>query len=67
MAENQDPEITFEYDGKNYIVSGDAYEKNLIRLPDGRILKVGAWLESYPPQPYEIEDVTEKFAIAKEV
>ncbi len=65
--ENDPEKITFEYDGKTYVVKGDAYNKNLIRLPDGRILKVGSWLESCPPHPYEIEDVTDKFSIAKEI
>jgi hypothetical protein len=67
MAENQDPEISFEYDGKNYIVPGDAFHKNLIKLPDGRILKVLMWIESNPPQVGEVEDVTDKFAIAREI
>jgi len=48
--------IQFSYDGVAYTVSYDAYkESGLIRLPDGRVLWVGSWLESYPPQPSKIE------------
>lgn len=62
-----EPNITFEYEGEEYTVSGEAYYKNIIRLPNGKILKVGSWLELYPPQPYEIEDITNKICEATKV
>lgn len=52
------PDIHFEYDGAEYSVSGDAYDKDcLIKLPNGKLLSVGMWLESFPPQPADIEEV----------
>ena len=60
-------EIKFEFEGKTYKVGMEAYDKNLIILPDGRILKVTGWLESYPPQVYEIKEITHSYCTAKEI
>jgi hypothetical protein len=44
--------IHFEFGGKSYEVGMDAATMNLpIKLPDGRVLHVGQWLESLPPRP----------------
>jgi hypothetical protein len=44
--------VEVELEGKSYHVyyKGGHYFK----LPDGRILCVGQWLESYPPQPAQV-------------
>lgn len=49
--------IIFGYEDKVYSVGYEAYEKNLIVLPDGRVLEVGCWLESSPPQPAGLHEV----------
>lgn len=49
--------IIFGYEDKVYSVGYEAYEKNLIVLPDGRVLEVGCWLESSPPQPADLKEV----------
>lgn len=56
-----DPDITFVYQGKTYTVSGQAYTRSQITLPDGRVLNVLAWGETYPPQPLEIEELNHAF------
>lgn len=43
--------IEFEFEGTKYVVGSQAYERDRIVLPDGRVLKVVTWLESNPPQP----------------
>ena len=43
--------ITFEYDGQKYEVGLEAYDQDMIVLPDSRILRVIGWLETSPPQP----------------
>lgn len=56
-----DPDIIFGYEGKVYSVGYEAYDKNRIVLPDGRVLEAGGWLESLPPQPtglYEVPMLT---------
>lgn len=53
------PSIGFSFEGQSYTTSIDAYPSKNIQLPDGRLLGVRGWLESYPPQvsgPYLIED-----------
>jgi hypothetical protein len=53
--------MTFTYDGIEYRVDVGAnkiYQNDrFIRLPDGRYLKVGYWLESYPPIPQNLSEV----------
>jgi hypothetical protein len=44
-------EIYFVWNDRRYAVSLRAYSTNCIRLPDGTILGVGNWFETYPPQP----------------
>jgi len=44
-------EIQFLFEGKKYAVGMEGYERNLIRLPDDRVLTAEGWLESYPPIP----------------
>ncbi len=49
--------IHFEFEGKKYVVSGEAYDTNLISLPDGTLLAVDGWFESMPPQPGNLRRV----------
>lgn len=50
----------FEYEGRKYrIVAGvaacyDSASPCYLKLPDGRILVVGGWLEVMPPIPTDI-------------
>lgn len=54
MSDNQvqEPElyISVFFEDKEYKVSMEAYQTNLIGLPDGRVLQANMWMESYPPQ-----------------
>ncbi len=66
--------IKFKYNGKLYEVSMAVYNENKsIKMPDGKIINVLGWLESYPPQPMGFEIVNDLFQetllveIAKEV
>jgi hypothetical protein len=43
-------EIGFSFENKKYTTSIDAYPGKYVELPDGRLLGVRMWLESYPPQ-----------------
>lgn len=43
--------IMFSFEGKNYEVSMDAYEQDIIVLPDGTLLQVDGWWERIPPRP----------------
>ena len=52
---DRDKIIIFDFEGKEYKVSGATYDNDLIQLPDGRVLKVQDWLESDPPIPMELE------------
>lgn len=48
--------IEFEYDGKTYKVSEDAYHDNLaIKLPDGTFVSPEYWGESKPPKPMSLK------------
>lgn len=49
--------IRFTFEGRNYEVGIEAYEQNLIALPDGTILEVGIWLETAPPKPRNLRRV----------
>lgn len=42
---------TFEWDGDNYEIEVPKNPPNFILLPNGDMLEIGCWLESYPPQP----------------
>lgn len=48
----------FEYRGRKYRFDAQAcYDGlSLVRLPDGKVLRVIGWLESSPPQPAGVED-----------
>lgn len=49
--------ITFDFNGKNYIVITQITNSGLIVLPDGTLLIVDAWKESLPPQPINLRTV----------
>lgn len=66
--------IKFNYNGKLYEVSMSVYDENKsIQMPDGKVMNVLGWLESYPPQPMGFEFVEDFFPetlnveVAKEV
>lgn len=48
-------EIEFNYQDVRYTVAHEAVITNHIRLPNGVILSVGYWVETYPEYP---EDLT---------
>jgi hypothetical protein len=48
-------EIKFTFEGVRYGVDRWAYDQNMMKLPDGRLLLVEGWLESYPPQPAKLK------------
>lgn len=61
----KEPGIDFSFEGKEYTTSMDAYPGKYIALPDGRLLGVQGWFESYPPQmsgPHVVEDTPENRA-----
>lgn len=46
------PKINFSFENEDYIVDMVVCDKNKnIQLPDGRVLSVNGWIESYPPYP----------------
>ena len=49
--------IRFNFEGKSYQVGLEAYDTSIITLPDGRILVVSGWLESFPPIPMRMRPV----------
>ncbi len=50
--------IRFEFEGKEYSVGMDAYNKGLpIVLPDNTVVSCDQWLESWPPQPYDLKRI----------
>ena len=52
--------ILFPFDGVLYEVSSEVYDKfGNIRLPDGRILQVDRWSETWPPNPACLSDASE--------
>lgn len=52
-----DPNIEFRFDEVDYTVSHEAYDLELIVLPDGRVLVVNGWRESEPPIPIELKEI----------
>jgi hypothetical protein len=54
MAQESLP-ITFMFEGVTYQVSPDAYDTDLIKLPDGRLLRVEGWIEKAPPSPIKLQ------------
>lgn len=46
--------IFFEFEGKNYKISGDVIGKDTLQLPDGRILGVESWSNDTPPKPTKL-------------
>ena len=70
MSVENMPPIRIQYEGKKYeVYMIDAYDLNKdIQLPDGRILRPGGWLESYPPQTGGLKEVvSDNVTLAKEV
>ncbi|MBU1071197.1 hypothetical protein KKG65_02160 [Patescibacteria group bacterium] len=53
--------ISFEYKGKSYLVSDEAYDLNRIVLPNGTLLEAGIWYESLPPQVGRLTPVEHLF------
>ena len=43
--------IRFEFEGKTYEADMAFYDTNQCVPPDGRVLKVDGWYESFPPSP----------------
>ncbi|MFH1648149.1 MAG: hypothetical protein ABIA11_00245 [Patescibacteria group bacterium] len=56
-----DPDITFTWKGKKYTVEARAYDTPHIVLPDGTVLRVTMWLETYPPKVGKAEEVNHLF------
>jgi len=54
--------IRFDWKGKMYKVSMEAYDKNRIVLPDGTLLAANSWLESMPPQPAGLHEINHMFS-----
>jgi hypothetical protein len=50
-------DIKFNYNGVNYTVDKSAEQVNYIQLPDGHILHVDGWLETWPPYPRALSEV----------
>lgn len=67
VAEYKVPEITFNFEGEDYIIPNTSNHSNYLQLPDGRTFKVDYWLESYPPQPGNLEQILlmDKFTVCK--
>lgn len=57
IAEHKVPEITFNFAGEDYIIPNTSNNSDYLQLPDGRIFKVDYWLESYPVQPGNMQQV----------
>ncbi len=51
--------IHFSFEGKNYVVGMDAYDKDCIILPDFTVLDVYGWTESNPPTPIDMVQSSE--------
>jgi len=49
--------ITFEYDGRSFVVGDHAYETGRIVLPDGTLLEADRWIETFPAQPEGLHKV----------
>lgn len=57
VADYKMPEITFNFEGEDYIIPSTSNNSNYLQLPDGRTFKVDYWLESNPPQPGNMEQI----------
>jgi len=55
---SSEPDIRFTYEGENYVVGADVYPQELILLPDKTLLKVRGWLETSPPRPSGLTEVS---------
>ncbi len=53
--------ITFDFEGRTYTVGIEAYKLDRIVLPDGRVLEVEGWHESYPPKPKRLHNINHIF------
>ncbi len=54
-------DIQFAWNGKRYRVSGEAYNREYIVLPNGVVLQPTGWLESSPPQLDGAQEVPHLF------
>ncbi len=54
ISERKHPDIHFLFEGKSYACGYEAYGRQYIVLPDGRVLAHGGWLEMYPPAPMDL-------------
>lgn len=43
--------ISFEYDGKTYLINEESPTNSQIQLPDGRVLEITGWSGSLPQKP----------------
>lgn len=56
-----DRKIDFAWKNVPYEVGQEAYDLNKIVLPDGTLLEVGMWLDSMPPQPRELRELSHPY------
>jgi hypothetical protein len=54
-------DIHFTWNGKEYLVNGSAYNLNYIVLPDGTVIRPTIWLDSFPPQLGNAQEVSHVF------
>ena len=57
--------IFFSFEEMYYTTDAEAYDLNIIVLPDGRVLEVEGWLESNPPKPAGLHETKNLFASKK--
>ncbi len=55
-------QIEFEWKNRRYAVSLWAADVDKIVLPDGTLLEVNGWTESFPPIPKELVEVSHVFS-----
>jgi len=48
---------SFEWNKHRYVITYLGPEPDLVQLPDGTLLKINGWLESFPPQPADLVEV----------
>lgn len=51
LDDGVEPPISFEFEGKRYVVDTTAYDLGYAELPGGRFIAFRGWFESLPPQP----------------
>lgn len=50
-------QIHLQLGNRNYIADHEAYDKERIILPDGRVFEVHGWKEAEPPTPIELTEI----------